>query len=95
MELVFVRDHVYPNRKAALRTLTVFSLIYLVWLYVIKHNTGKWVYNIFAVLNGPQRMAFFIASGLVTTGLYFIGEFTNKMFAIVEAPVQKKKKKTK
>lgn len=76
-DAVFSR-HQYPKRSVAVRSLTTFLLCYLIWLYVIFLNTGKWVYGVIGVLSAPQRVFFFFLSGLVAVGLYFLGEIINK-----------------
>lgn len=91
---LFIMKHQYPRRKSALRGLTLFLFGYLIWLYVIKGNTGKWVYGIMEVLSGPQRILFFLAGGLVSVGLYFIGEFSNKLVSGSQTAVKSVKKKS-
>jgi FAR-17a/AIG1-like protein len=78
---LFISQHQYPRRTAAIRGLTLFMLSYLIWVYVIKINTGKWVYGIIGVLSAPQRIFFFGICGLVALGLFFIGEFLNKLIS--------------
>lgn len=85
IEAIYVSSIKYPSRKSAIRGLTLFLLGYLIWLYVIKLNTGKWVYSILDFLSGPQRIGFFAASGLVSIALYFVGEFINKITASKES----------
>lgn len=92
---MIINDIKYPQRSVSIRGLLVFLLGYLGWLYVIKSNTGKWVYGILGVLSGPQRIGFFIAAGLVSVGLYFIGEFMNKCCSGSEKVIKVDKKKKK
>lgn len=92
---MILNDIKYPQRKVAIRGLIVFLLGYLVWLYVIKNKTGKWVYGILGILSGPQRIGFFIAAGLVSIGLYFVGEFMSKCCSGSEKVIKVEKKKKK
>lgn len=78
LELVLVK-HVYPKRSRAIRGLILFLLGYLIWVYVVFMNTGKWVYGIIGIFTAPQRIAFFAVCGLVTLVLYLVGETLNKM----------------
>lgn len=80
LDLLMVK-HIYPRRSSAIRGLTLFMLGYLIWLYVIFMNTGRWVYGIIAIFSAPQRIVFFAISGLVTLVLYMIGETLSKLFA--------------
>lgn len=80
LDMMLVR-HIYPKRSTAVRGLTVFMLSYLIWLYVIFMNTGKWVYGIIGMFTAPQRIGFFVACGLVTLLLYWIGELLSKLSA--------------
>lgn len=77
MEMILV-NHQYPTRKSAIRGLALFMLGYLIWIYVIFINTGRWVYGVIGILSAPQRIIFFLICGLVTLTLYFIGELLNK-----------------
>lgn len=88
----FISRHQYPGRKSAIRGLTLFMLGYLIWVYVIKMNTMRWVYGIIGVLSAPQRIAFFVICGLVALGLYFIGEMLNKFVSGRKTIVTKKMK---
>jgi hypothetical protein len=76
---IIVCRHQYPKRSSSIRGLSVFMLSYLVLIYAVKINTGKWVYGIIGVLSAPQRIVFFGICGLVALGLYFLGEILNKI----------------
>lgn len=89
---IFFSRHQYPGRKSAIRGLILFMLGYLIWVYIIKLNTGKWVYGIIGVFSAPQRIAFFVICGLVTLGLYFIGELLNKLVSGRKTNVKPKTK---
>lgn len=90
---LFLVKHRYPERKLALKGLTTFMIVYLMWLLIIKGQTGRWVYHLFEALPYPQRIAFFALSGVFTNGLYFIGEFLNKLCTGGEKISEKKKTK--
>jgi FAR-17a/AIG1-like protein len=89
LEMFFVK-HQYPERKLAIKGLTTFMIGYLIWLLIIKANTGRWVYQLFEALPYPQRIVFFILSGVFSTGLYFIGEVLNKCCSGSETSSKKK-----
>lgn len=91
LEMIFAH-HRYPQRKTAVRGLTLFMLGYLIWLYYIYINTGKWVYGIIGVFSAPQRIIFFVSSGLVTLALYLIGELMNKLLSGSKTDVKVKSK---
>lgn len=78
VEVIFISNIKYPARKIALSGLMTFLLGYLIWLHIIKFNTGMWVYGILDSLNLSLRILFFLGSGLITVGLYFVGEAINK-----------------
>lgn len=77
LELI-LEKHDYPRRSAAMRGLIVFMLSYLVWIYYVFINTGKWVYGVIEIFSAPQRILFFVICGVVTLVLYLIGESMNK-----------------
>ncbi|XP_055638795.1 androgen-induced gene 1 protein-like isoform X3 [Toxorhynchites rutilus septentrionalis] len=69
----------FPSRKAGLTGLGVFMASYLVWLHIIRHFGGIWVYPVLDVLNLPQRVVFFAVSLIFSVGLYLFGEFFNNL----------------
>lgn len=89
---LFISRHLQPSRKSAIKGLTLFMLGYLIWVYLIKINTGRWVYGIIGVLTAPQRIVFFVICGLVALGLYFIGEFLIKFVSGTQKSVKTKRK---
>lgn len=89
--MIFVH-HRYPNRRSAVRGLTLFMLSYLSWVYWVYLNTGKWVYNVIGVFSAPQRIIFFVGCGLVTLALYLIGELMNKLLSGSKTDVKVKSK---
>lgn len=74
---MFISFRVYPKRSTGLLGLTIFMGSYLIWIHIIKHFSGIWVYPVLDALNFPQRLAFFILILSVTFGLYIVGEFLN------------------
>lgn len=74
---LFTTFRQYPSRKSAVTGLSIFMLGYLVWIHVIKHYAGIWVYPVLEVLAFGQRIVFFIVILLFCLGLYFVGEFLN------------------
>ncbi|XP_055550861.1 androgen-induced gene 1 protein-like isoform X1 [Wyeomyia smithii] len=69
----------YPSRKNGLAGLGFFMACYLVWLHIIRHFGGIWVYPVLEVLNLPQRIIFFVVSLGFSVGLYLLGEFFNSL----------------
>lgn len=89
---LFIVEHTYPKRGTAVRILVTFLLCYLIWIYVVFINTGRWVYGVIGVLSAPQRILFFLTCGFVTLGIYFIGETMNT-FLSGRKSVEKRKTK--
>lgn len=81
MEL-FTTFRQYPSRKSGLTGLSIFMLGYLIWIHIIKHFAGVWVYPVLNVLEFGQRIVFFIVILVFCLSLYFIGEhLNNKIWA--------------
>lgn len=76
---LFTSYRKYPTRKQGLSTLAVVMVAYLVWIHVINHYTGKWVYPILEVLNFPLRLVFFAAMLVFLVVLYILGENLNNV----------------
>lgn len=74
----------YPSRKAGLTGLGIFMIAYLVWIHVIYHVSGIWVYPVLEVLALPQRLVFFAASLFFSVVLYRSGEFVNNIIWVKE-----------
>jgi hypothetical protein len=49
-----------------------------VWVHVIKHYSGVWVYPVLDVMALPQRIVFFIVMLFFSVFLYWSGEFINE-----------------
>lgn len=88
---VFTSFRRYPTRKQGLTLLASVMLTYLVWIHVIQHYTGHWVYPILEVLNLPLRVLFFVAMLVLLTLLYISGETLNSIVWSKELRVVKKK----
>ncbi|XP_063916431.1 androgen-induced gene 1 protein-like isoform X2 [Zophobas morio] len=67
----------YPSRKFGMSVLSVFMLIYLIWIHIIHAYSGAWVYPILDVLNLPLRIVFFVGLFGLTLSLYLLGEKLN------------------
>ncbi|XP_037048096.1 androgen-dependent TFPI-regulating protein-like isoform X3 [Bradysia coprophila] len=91
---LFTTFRQYPSRKSALTGLSIFMLAYLVWIHIIKHYAGVWVYPVLNVLEFGQRIVFFIVILLFCLGLYFVGEFlNNKIWASELRQIKSKRNK--
>lgn len=75
---MFICFRQYPSRRQGFTGLIIFMLCYLIWLHVVRHFSGIWVYPILEVLNLPQRLIFFACSLLLTLILYLLGETLNR-----------------
>lgn len=77
----------------------IILVIYLGWIFCIKANTDRWVYNVLSVLSWPERIGFFAFSLSIPIILYFLGEFINNLVwgskTKEEASPKKKKAKAK
>ncbi|XP_046672910.1 androgen-induced gene 1 protein-like isoform X2 [Homalodisca vitripennis] len=76
---LFLTYRKYPSRSKGLLALIVFQLTYISWMHYVHYKSGFWVYNVFNVLNLPQRAAFIVACVLLACTFYFIGEKINSI----------------
>lgn len=67
------------SHSKSLMGLLLFLGSYLVWLHIVKHFTGDWVYPILEILPMPLRSAFFAGCILLAVLLYFLGDYANKV----------------
>lgn len=65
--------------KSAMTGMFIFQAIYLGWLFCIKANADRWVYNVLDVLSWPERIGFFAFSFSIPIIFYFIGQFINNL----------------
>lgn len=70
--------HSYPCYKSMLAGLGTFLVSYLVWVHIIKHFSGYWVYGVLDELDFGPRIAFFAFTCSLPIGLYFLGKFINR-----------------
>ncbi|XP_046144040.1 androgen-induced gene 1 protein-like isoform X2 [Osmia bicornis bicornis] len=71
---VIIAPRKYPKRLKGILGNQVFMLSYLIWMLIIFHKSGVWVYSIFHVLKLPTRTLFFITMLAYSMVLYVIGE---------------------
>ncbi|XP_075219012.1 androgen-induced gene 1 protein-like [Lycorma delicatula] len=71
--------HVYPEKWKGLLGLLIFQSVYLTWMHIVYSQSGLWVYNIFNVLNVPQRIAFLFTSIAVGFLFYLLGDKLNSI----------------
>ncbi|XP_059611961.1 androgen-induced gene 1 protein-like [Phlebotomus argentipes] len=74
---LFMSFRKYPARREGMLGLIIFMVAYLVWIHVIHHYSGVWVYPILEVLSFPMRVVFYIVVIGMTGALYILGEFLN------------------
>lgn len=74
---LYISYHKYPSRKSSLITLFIVGFSYIIWLYLIRLVTGKWVYLPLGDLTVVQRVSFLAFSAVFTFSLYFVGRSAN------------------
>ena len=47
---------------------------------ILAHYNGSWAYPFLDILSWPGRIVFFVISGLLMVGFYFLGAHVNKLF---------------
>ncbi|XP_017473355.1 PREDICTED: androgen-induced gene 1 protein isoform X2 [Rhagoletis zephyria] len=88
---LFTSFRAYPKRSQGITGLAAFMLSYLVWIHVVKHYSGVWVYPVLEVLQLPQRVVFFVAVLAFTLCLYLLGEFMNNIVWAKELKLAQRK----
>ncbi|GAV03309.1 hypothetical protein RvY_13752-1 [Ramazzottius varieornatus] len=67
--------HAHPkSRWSGLKHIFIFSFGYQAWTLWVYYKTSSWIYPIFNVLNGWQKVAFMQGACVGITILYFVGE---------------------
>lgn len=66
---------------------------YLVWLHVIKHVSGIWVYPVLDVLPFALRLVFFVVVMAATSVFYLAGEFLSNIVWTKELKMMRQGKK--
>lgn len=85
----------YPARKSGVTGLLLFNIAYIIWVHIIKHMSGRWVYPVLDVLNLPQRIGFILFMGAFGVSFYFVGELLNNYIWAAELKRLKGGKKHK
>ncbi|KRF98392.1 uncharacterized protein Dwil_GK14825, isoform C [Drosophila willistoni] len=88
---LFTSYRAYPKRSTGLTGLAIFMGSYLIWIHIVKHYSGVWVYPVLEVLQLPQRILFFAAVLGFTFSLYVLGEFLNNIVWAKEVKLAKRK----
>ncbi|XP_068150643.1 androgen-induced gene 1 protein isoform X2 [Drosophila tropicalis] len=88
---LFTSYRAYPKRSTGLTGLAIFMGSYLIWIHIVKHYSGVWVYPVLEVLQLPQRILFFAAVLGFTFSLYVLGEFINNIVWAKEVKLAKRK----
>ncbi|XP_055693251.1 androgen-induced gene 1 protein-like [Lutzomyia longipalpis] len=74
---LFVTFRKYPTRRNGMFGLIVFMTGYLIWIHVIRHYSGVWVYPVLDVLPFALRIVFFVVVIGLTALFYILGEHLN------------------
>merc|ERR1719312_862930 len=75
-ELLLAR-HNFPPRRQGGGMMALLTLSYLVWVHVIHHLGGFWVYPVLGVLSPVARIIFMAFCCLLGFFLYILGEKMN------------------
>ncbi|MGH0177786.1 UNVERIFIED_CONTAM: hypothetical protein FKN15_075980 [Acipenser sinensis] len=76
---LYIIPHRFPSWKKGILGLTLFSGLYMAWVFWIHHVSGVWVYPILGFLNPLGRGIFLAAASLTMVPLYFLGEKLNTL----------------
>lgn len=76
----FLTKSQYPDSRNGLKGTLFFGVIYLFWVTILAHYKGSWVYPFLDILSWPGRIGFFMMSGFLLVGFYFLGAYVNKLF---------------
>ncbi|KAK6479484.1 androgen-induced gene 1 protein-like [Huso huso] len=87
---LYIIPHRFPSRKKGILGLTLFSGLYVAWVFWIHHVSGVWVYPILGFLSPLGRGIFLAAASLTMVPLYFLGE---KLNTLLWGQLKKKKNK--
>jgi len=72
-------NHIYPKRSVGLATCGSVALAYLVWICIIAHYGGFWVYPFLGVMSTPVRTVFITVCAIMSGLLYAFGETMNSL----------------
>jgi len=75
-EMMMTR-HQFPQRLYGGGLMALLTLAYLIWIHVIYHYGGFWVYPVFKVLPTVPRIVFMAFCCCVAFSLYILGEKIN------------------
>lgn len=76
---LFILSHQYSCKKNQLGALTIFALLYIFWVHIVKLVANAWVYPIFYVISVPERIGFFALAATFPLLCYFVGYFINNL----------------
>lgn len=78
MEMVMAPRQ-YPRRLTSLSAIVILDIIYSIWMHVVHHKTGIWVYPLLSLMSVPVRLIFLVSMTVFTAILYFVGEAINNL----------------
>lgn len=84
---------IYSDKWKGLLGLAIFQSVYLIWMHIVYLKSGMWVYNVFNVLNLPQRIAFLVVSVATGCVFYLLGDKLNAIIWGSDKRLKKQKKK--
>lgn len=68
-----------PSKKLSLTVLNIFMVSYALVVLYLALVDDLWVYPFLALLNWPQRIAFFIGTFIANSGFYYVGVLATKL----------------
>jgi FAR-17a/AIG1-like protein len=68
----------WQNMRLEIISLAVWSILYFIWVFVIKHFAGVWIYPFMAVLSVTELILFFAVALVIPFACYFSGRYINR-----------------
>ncbi|XP_078585888.1 androgen-induced gene 1 protein-like isoform X1 [Branchiostoma floridae x Branchiostoma japonicum] len=90
---MYLVHHRQPSRRAGLTGAVTVGIIYLIWVLIVAHVGGFWVYPFMAAMNNFQFFLFCCFTAVIGCCFYLLGEFCNKMFWGPRETPRKEKKR--
>ncbi|XP_035659274.1 androgen-induced gene 1 protein-like [Branchiostoma floridae] len=90
---MYLVHHRQPSRRAGLTGAVTVGIIYLIWVLIVAHVGGFWVYPFMAAMNNFQFFLFCCFTAVIGCCFYLLGEVCNNMFWGPRETPRKEKKR--